>query len=53
MPAGYCEEPGAARAVRCPVSNYATGPGIISTRDQDRLQLRSMMTILAQSLATT
>jgi outer membrane receptor protein involved in Fe transport len=48
--AGYCEEKGAARAVRCPVSTYATGAGQIYTRAQDRLQLRSIMTILAQAL---
>ncbi len=50
VPAGYCEERGAASAVRCPVSSYATGSGLIYTRGQDRLQLRSMMTVLAQAL---
>jgi hypothetical protein len=50
VPPGYCEEAGAARAVRCPVSTYAMGSGQIYTRGQDRLQLRSMTTMLAQAL---
>ncbi len=47
----YCEPAGATRAVRCPVTSYsANGVGFISTRLQDRAQLRSVMTVLAQAL---
>jgi outer membrane receptor protein involved in Fe transport len=47
----YCDPPGTPRPVRCPVTTYATGgPGYISTTTQDRLQLRSVVTLLAQAL---
>jgi outer membrane receptor protein involved in Fe transport len=50
VPTGYCEDKGHPNAVRCPVTTYATGPGFISTRDQDRLQMASRVTLLAQAL---
>jgi outer membrane receptor protein involved in Fe transport len=49
VPPGYCEDKGAPNAVRCPVTSYSTGPGFISTRAQDRMQLRSVVTMLAQA----
>jgi outer membrane receptor protein involved in Fe transport len=47
---GFCEEAGTRGAVRCPVSAYQTGSGLIYDRAQQRFQLRSMMTVLAQAL---
>jgi outer membrane receptor protein involved in Fe transport len=50
VPEGYCEPAGAAEAVRCPVSTYSlNGVGQIFERSQDRLQLRSVVTFLAQA----
>jgi outer membrane receptor protein involved in Fe transport len=51
VPDGYCEPAGTAVAVRCPVSTYAANSvGQIFERSQDRFQLRSVVTMLAQAL---
>ena len=47
----YCGPPGPMRAVRCPVTTYSTGgAGYVSTTSQNRLQLRTAATWLAQAL---
>jgi hypothetical protein len=51
IPPGYCEPAGSPMAVMCPVTNWTTlAPGYIATSSFNRLQLRSVATIIAQGL---
>jgi outer membrane receptor protein involved in Fe transport len=51
LPEGYCDPPGTAMAVRCPVTEYTTnGPGFMRQLDHDRYQARSVLTAVGRAL---
>jgi outer membrane receptor protein involved in Fe transport len=52
VPAGYCDAPGTAEAIRCPVSSYNTKApyGRIDHGLLDRYQLRSVVSLLGRAL---
>jgi outer membrane receptor protein involved in Fe transport len=52
IPAGFCDAPGTAEAIRCPVTSYSTNSSTDLPRHSllDRYQARSVLSVLAQAL---